>query len=425
MKKLLYRFLFESEKEIGPDSSLEEFIEYLVPEDFFLNQITKYANELISRRYASSLNHDILEKLKNYLSVNLISYFRTDPKLKILLRGFNISTDVINSLSRTLNNMGQIEFLAFKNEEIIEILLENLTISNLLDYSYPESLFSKIGLKAIDKEKYKIITDYLNNTQYDYDINISTDLVDEKIKEILKDLLNQLFDLKGKEFETNIQSETKFLVEALSSYVLKEILLKTNFLENLNQQPFKEYFSDISKEYITSISSLLENLKTTWNQFEGLLVRSDSEQNEINIAEQRFKITLIKFVIQVKKYIDDISKLTSNKWFLAWVEKLKKNLNGFLSIVKQNQNNGYGFDIFSKKGDLNRGLTSSITINLIKTFLSDKEIVFLFPGKLVNLKKSVKIYKKLFELLSGLQYTTDSYNLESDTALPELLSLVV
>ncbi|HNC57692.1 MAG TPA: hypothetical protein PLP33_19820 [Leptospiraceae bacterium] len=262
----MYRFLFESEKEIGPDSSLEEFIEYLVPEDFFLNQITKYANELISRRYASSLNHDILEKLKNYLSVNLISYFRTDPKLKILLRGFNISTDVINSLSRTLNNMGQIEFLAFKNKEIIEILLENLTISNLLDYSYPESLFSKIGLKAIDKEKYKIITDYLNNTQYDYDINISTDLVDEKIKEILKDLLNQLFDLKGKEFETNIQSETKFLVEALSSYIVKEILLKTNFLENLNQQPFKEYFSDISKEYITSISSLLENLKKNSNQ---------------------------------------------------------------------------------------------------------------------------------------------------------------
>lgn len=429
MEKLLSKFLFESWKVDfnDIDMTVEEFVANNVSEQEFLSTLTDMFNKLAKAKYKGmELSPEKLAAISDFSFGVYRSYFNDNPIVRILFSADTEQTAINNTFIAVLSFLGRIEYLGFLNPKIKDILLDGLTNGELyrLLGSTTSALFHKSSFAANDKEKYEAIENYLNS-KLDGSKEIFGRPIDLEIKGILNEYLDEQFDKLGSKIAASVKSNTNVLTTTIPKFVISKILLSDySFNEFRKDTGFN--LTNLSSEQLNINFEVFNKLKETWNEFEGLIVMDDSSSEQLSAVDQRFKITLINLCIGLKKYLEEIKQVFSNKLMVAWLDKLLVNLNSFLRTVKENRSSGFGFSIFPISSKQNRGLSTLVTRDAIKRFLTnDQGFQDLFPRKTKDLMNALKAYKIFFEFLRSLNYAGEQLYFDKRIEFPELLSTVI
>jgi hypothetical protein len=426
-KRIIYRFIFESEKKENLDinSSIQDFIDKIVPDAKLYNTLKNIAtNQFLKKYHRVILNKQILQRFETKYYDLLIEYFKNNPRLKLLLAidssymdsVFHIS--LLKSLKEIIEKIGNLEFLFAQDLTLIKLFTENLNFKTLK--SYENGLFKILDLQTLSK--YEEIKSYIK--EFEKNSHNLNEEIDLKIKNLIVELIEEKVDEKIGIYESFINNETRSLNQ-LIDILIKDMLSKHPEFQELRQKQLDLSPTKISKQIRKLSSSLYDDLYHAWQIYEIVFLSPKHSLEEKNIAEQKFKIAILNICIQVKKYLEELKKNNKNKWLIAWVVKLLKNLNLFLSIAKSDKNQNYGFNVFPKEKNGLVSMHTLTTSKMIKEFLKDREnIKFLFPQELKNLPKTLNAFQLFFDIIERF-FAFEEEPLEFDEiTLPELLSVM-
>jgi len=419
-KKVLYSFIFETEikEDLDINSTVQDFIDTIVPNEKMHDSLKNFAHNQFSRNYKHVIpNQQIFYHFESKYYDLLLEYFTSHPKLKLLFRVDTNYIDLLDKLKRILEEMGNLTFLLGQDLTSIKLFTKNLRFKTLEDYQ--EALFRILGLQTLSS--YEEIRSYIEKIYSENDSHDPNKLVDLKIKNLVEKLIEEKVNEKIDIYNSFITKETEALNAAISS-VFRNMIYRNPEFQELKQRYSDLSSTDVSKQIRSFSGSLYENLYTAWKTYEGLLSIAESSPEELTIAEQNFKISFIKLCIQIKKYLEEFKLNNRNRWLTEWIVKLLNGLNSFLSFVKSNKNHMYGFSVLPKEKTNLMAIQGSVAIQSIKQFLEEKENVeLLFPQKLGKLFKSLNAFKSFFRTIENFSYFRDRPDLSGGISPPELL----
>lgn len=115
-KSIIYNFVFESIENMEIDSTIEDYANHIVQEDFLINSLKKYCSDFVNKDYKHLFeNEEILQHFKTLFFDIMYKYFVENPRLKFLFKASGpYSTDFSLIFQNLLNYSSSLNFFNWK-----------------------------------------------------------------------------------------------------------------------------------------------------------------------------------------------------------------------------------------------------------------------------------------------------------------------